>query len=191
MTQRVDNFVFRGIMTAHAIRDLQSSGLLRTPTSTPEEIRDHDLFAAVTEKIRASSKLMQSHYRILYAFENSVRELLMSVFTEADGADWFDKRANSDMKKKYDSRKKDEETNNWHSGRHRHPLFYLDFGDLALLITNHWELFKALFPDQGWVNSRIKETERSRNVVAHTNELASTEGARMEMHLRDWIAQVG
>jgi len=79
VTQRVDNFVFRGIMTAHPIRDLQASGLLRTPTSTPEEIRDHDLFAAVTEKIRASSKLMQSHYRILYTFENSVRELLMSV----------------------------------------------------------------------------------------------------------------
>lgn len=84
-----------------------------------------------------------------------------------------------------------EETNNWHSGRHSHPLFYLDFGDLALLITNHWDLFEALFPDQGWVNSRIKETERSRNVIAHTNELPSTEGARMEMHFRDWIAHVG
>lgn len=191
MKGRVDNFVFRGIMAGHAIRDLQGSGLLRVPASTPEENRDHDLFASVAEKIRSSSKLMQSNYRVLYAFENSIRELLMSVFTEADGLDWFDKRANADMRKKYESRRKSEETNAWHSGRHNHPLFYLDFADLALLITNHWDLFKALFPDQGWVNSRIKDTERTRNVIAHTNELPSTEIARMEMHLRDWIAQVG
>ncbi len=178
-------------MAGHAIRDLQSSGLLRIRTSTPEENRDHDLFASVAEKIRASSKAMQANYRVLYAFENSIRELLISVFTEADGADWFDKRTNVDMKKKFESRRKSEETNMWHCGRHCHPLYYLDFADLALLITNHWELFKALFPDQGWVNSRIKETERTRNVIAHTNELPSTEGARMEMHLRDWISQVG
>lgn len=90
MRGRVDNFVFRGIMAGHAIRDLQSSGFLRVPASTPEENRDHDLFSSVAEKIRVNSKLMQSNYRLLYVFENSVRELLISVFTEADGVDWFD-----------------------------------------------------------------------------------------------------
>ena len=29
------------------------------------------------------------------------------------------------------------EKNQWHTGRNEHPLFYMDFGDLALLIINH------------------------------------------------------
>ena len=179
------------MLGSHAIRDLKTAGVLRSPESPAAEIRDHDLFAAVAEKVRVSSKQMQSYYRILYAFENSVRELISSTFIEADGEAWFDTRATSDMKRKFESRKKDEEANSWHTGRHKHPLFYLDFGDLALLITNHWNLFKDLFPDQGWINSRIRETERTRNVIAHTNELSATEGARLEMHFRDWIAQAG
>ncbi len=55
----------------------------------------------------------------------------------------------------------------------------------------NWPVFKDYFPDQAWVSSRIKESERSRNVIAHTNDLASEEGARLEMHLRDWINQIG
>ena len=61
----------------------------------------------------------------------------------------------------------------------------------ALLIINHWRVFDDFFPDQAWVTSRIKDTERTRNVIAHTNELPAEEGARLEMHLRDWIKQVG
>ena len=95
------------------------------------------------------------------------------------------------MKNKLTKRKSDEEKNQWHTGRNEHPLFYMDFGDLALLIINHWSVFSDFFPDQAWVTSRIKDTERTRNVIAHTNELPAEEGARMEMHLRDWIQQIG
>jgi hypothetical protein len=41
-----------------------------------------------------------------------------------------------------------------------------------------------------WVQSRISEAERTRNVIAHTNVLAAEEGERLEMYLRDWIKQV-
>jgi hypothetical protein len=135
---------------------------------------------------------MQKHFRLLFVFENLVREFIDTTFKDAgDGDTWFDKRATSDMKKKVEDRKKSEEKNQWHVGRNQHPLFYLDFSDLSLLITNHWAVFKDFFPEQGWITSRIKESERTRNVIAHTNELAAEEGLRLEMHLRDWINQVG
>ncbi len=191
MNTRINEFVFKGLMASHAARDLRTAGLLRTPANSPEELRDHDLFVAASDRIRSSSKQMQRYYRLLFVFENSVREFITSSFEEADGENWFDTRSNTEMKKKYENRKQSEEKNSWHVGRNAHPIYYLDFGDLALLIINHWNLFKDLFPDQAWVTSRIKETERTRNVIAHTNELSSAEGSRLEMHLRDWIAQVG
>jgi hypothetical protein len=134
---------------------------------------------------------MQRYYRILYIFENLVREFISNTFSEVDGDNWFERRANKPMKDKYDKRKADEKKNLWHTGRNEHPLFYMDFGDLSLLIINHWDLYSDYFPDQAWIASRIKDTERTRNVIAHTNELPSEEGARLEMHLRDWIKQVG
>jgi len=192
MNPDMNSFVFKGMFTSCVIKDLQTDGLLRTPIYTQEERKEHDLFVSCPRKIRSGSLQMQKYYRLLYVFENLVREFIDATLTDADHKDdWFEGRATTDMKKKVEDRKKSEESNQWHVGRNEHPLFYLDFSDLSLLIINHWSVFKDFFPDQAWVSSRIKETERTRNVIAHTNDLAAEEGDRLEMHLRDWIHQIG
>jgi hypothetical protein len=191
MTPEINNFMLKGIFTSYCIRDLQTAGLLRTPIYTTEERKEHDLFVSCSGKIRSGSLQMQKCFRLLYVFENIVRDFVDSTFSEIDGDNWFEKRSTRDMKDKLDNRKKSEENNQWHVGRNEHPLFYLDFSDLSLLITNHWDVFKDFLPDQAWVTSRIKESERTRNVIAHTNDLPAEEGARLEMHLRDWIKQIG
>lgn len=156
-----------------------------------EERGDHDLFAAISAGIRGASFHMQRYYRLLFVFENLVREFINGRFLELDGADWFDKRANAQMKKRYEERRSTEGKHQWHIGRNTHPIYYLDFGDLGLLIINNWNEFKDLLPNQAWLQSRIQEAERTRNVIAHTNTLAAEEGDRLEMYLRDWIRQVG
>lgn len=191
MEKNINNFTLKGLYASYCVRDLQTSGVLKTPERPASEQRDHDLFVAASEKIRQGSIQMQRYYRILYVFENLVREFISNTFSEIDGDAWFDVRANRAMKDKLEKRKSDETKNLWHTGRNEHPLFYMDFGDLALLIINHWDIFSDYFPDQAWIASRIKDTERTRNVIAHTNELPAEEGARLEMHLKDWIKQVG
>jgi hypothetical protein len=191
MEKHINNFTLKGLYASYCVKDLQTSGILKTPERSTTEQKDHDLFVTASEKIRQGSLQMQRYYRILYIFENLVREFISNTFSEVDGDNWFERRANKPMKDKYDKRKADEKKNLWHTGRNEHPLFYMDFGDLSLLIINHWDLYSDYFPDQAWIASRIKDTERTRNVIAHTNELPSEEGARLEMHLRDWIKQVG
>ena len=191
MRTRLNDFAFRGILTGYSVREMQARGVLRAPVSIKQEQKDQDLLAAIPEVIRTSSLLMQRDYRLLYVFENLVREFISSRLSEVDGDTWFDKRASTGMKKKVEDRKTDEQKNNWHSGRNEHPIFYLDFGDLGLLIQNHWAEFKDFFDNQTWVLSRVQEAERTRNVIAHTNVLASEEAQRLEMYLRDWIRQVG
>lgn len=192
MNSETNNFVLKGIFASYAVSDMQTAGLLRTPLYTQEERKEHDLFVSAPEKIRSGSLQMQRYYRLLYVLENLVREFIDTTFRDKDLTDdWWDKRATADMKKKVESRQKSEERNQWHVGRNDHPLFYLDFSDLSLLITNQWTVFKDFFPDQAWVSARITDSERTRNVIAHTNDLAAEEGARLEMHLRDWINQIG
>src|SRR5690349_3439720 len=105
MSKTLNDFVFRGLLTAHAIRDLRTAGLLRPPSVNSQERKDIDLFAPLPEEIRNSSIEMQRYYRLLYVFENSVREFISSRLSEVDGEDWFSKRSTSDMKKKVESRK--------------------------------------------------------------------------------------
>lgn len=190
MKTQVSDFMFRGLLVTHSIRDMEAVGLVRSRISSSEERGDLDLFAPVSEEVRAGSLYMQRCYRLLYVLENVVREFVREVLEEIDGDTWFDKRASAVMKKKVEDRKSAEAKNQWHIGRNAHPIFYLDFGDLSLLIQTHWVEFKDLVPNQSWAVSRLQDAERSRNVIAHTNVLSDEEVVRVEMHVRDWIRQV-
>ncbi|UTD13673.1 hypothetical protein HO345_12155 [Treponema denticola] len=185
-----DSFVLRGIFTSYAIKDMQANGTLVSPTLTHIEKKEIDLYSSLPEKIRSGSLEMSKYYRYLFALENTLRDFINDVFTENKGIDWFDTIASSDMKRKIQQRKDKEIKNRWHIGRNPQSIYYLDFGDLGLLITNNWELFKFSFPDQHWINNRMNECERSRNVIAHTNIIDSQEAERLTMYLRDIIKQI-
>jgi hypothetical protein len=152
---------------------------------------DVDMFASVSESIRAGSIYMQRCYRLLFVLENMVREFVQDVLVEKDGVDWFEQRASQATKKKVQDRKDAESRNHWHTGRNTHSVNYIDFGDLALLLQTHWPEFKDLLPGQAWAVSRLNDAERSRNVIAHTNVLSNQELARLEMIVNDWIKQIG
>jgi hypothetical protein len=191
MTGDVRDFAFRGFLAVHSCRDMQSQGLLHKPLSPVAQRHDVDLLAPVQESVRNAAIQMQRAYLLLFVLENIVRELISSRLVEADGDDWFDKRATAPMKAKVDDRKQKEQRDLWHTGRNKQPIYYLDFGDLSKIIVNHWSQFEDLLPSQPWVQSRLDEAEKSRNVIAHTNVLSSEEVDRLEMYLSDWIRQIG
>ncbi|PHS72999.1 MAG: hypothetical protein COB22_03720 [Cycloclasticus sp.] len=189
----IKSFVFSGLLANYATKDMEASGLLRGRAVSGEERKDQDLLSSVEENIRAGAKAMQRSFRTLFVLENVVRSLIDARLKDKYGSNWFDSEATATapMKGKLKDRKAKEEKNQWHTGRNKEPLFYMDFSDLAKLIVNNWTEFDDLLPTQSWVQSRLDEAERSRNVIAHTNILSSEEASRLEMYLRDWIKQIG
>lgn len=191
MNGNLRDFVFRGFLAVHSCRDMQTQGLLHQPLRPLSQRHDIDLLAPVQESVRNAAHQMQRAYLLLFTLENVVRELITSRLEESYGADWFEKRATTPMKTKVTDRKQKEERDLWHTGRNKLPIYYLDFGDLSKLIVNHWVRFEDLLPGQPWVQARLDEAEKSRNVIAHTNVLAAEEVDRLEMYLTDWIKQIG
>ncbi len=191
MSEGIRDFALRGVLATHACRDMQAQGLLHRPFSVAAERHDIDLLAPVQEKIRSGALQMQRAYLLLFVLENIVRDLITARFLESDGSDWFEKRATAPMKRTVEERKQKEQRDMWHTGRNKEQLYYLDFGDLSKLIINHWSNFEDLLPGQPWVQSRLDEAEKSRNVIAHTNVLSSEEVDRLEMYVSDWIKQTG
>ena len=191
MSGGVRDFALRGVLASHAIRDLQAQGLLHRPMSPSDQRHDIDLLAPVQEKVRNSALEMQRAYLLLFVLENIVRNLISEKLLDEDGPDWFMKRATSQMRSKVAERKQKEVKDAWHTGRNKQEIYYLDFGDLSRLIINHYALFEELLPNQPWVQSRLDEAEKSRNVIAHTNVLSPEEVDRLELYLNDWIKQIG
>ena len=179
------------MLARHAITDLEVAGLLHGRLSTVPDRVESELFLSVQEAIRSGSLQMQRAYRILFVLENTIRDLISKRFEEKEGPDWFEVLVSNQMKQKVEQRREQEARNQWHAGRNAGGIFYLDFGDLSKLMTTHWALFEDLLPNQAWVQARLEEAERSRNVIAHTNVLSAEEVGRLELYLRDWIRQVG
>ena len=192
MNGNLRDFVFRGFLGVHACRDMQTQGLLHQPLSSVSQRHDIDLLAPIQESVRNAALQMQRAYLLLFTLENIVRELITSRLEESNGADWFEKCATNQMKTKVTDRKQKEDRDLWHTGRNKLPIYYLDFGDLSKLIVNNWLQFEdLLLPGQPWVQARLDEAEKSRNVIAHTNVLAPEEVDRLEMYLTDWMKQIG
>jgi hypothetical protein len=193
-SRRVIRAKSKGYFKLHpaATEELERAvGYLFAPSATPP--RSFPTPAEVpffSQAEVALSRDMSEIYVYLFCIENSARNLIRSILEAAHGVDWWSQVRTRDMEKKVQDRTKEEQRNKWHQPRGRHPLNYLDFGDLKDLICNNWPYFKSIFPDQHWVVARLTELEKSRNVIAHNNVLGDIEIGRIRLYFGDWCRQV-
>ncbi len=96
----------------------------------------------------------------------------------------------ANVRKRVENKKAEIESNKWHQAMIGADINHTLFGDLSSIMFAQWEEFEELFPDQHWVQVRLNELERSRNVIAHGNELPDSEIERLEQYLSDWVRQV-
>lgn len=140
--------------------------------------------------INEAKKMAEDVYPIFYVFENSIRNLILTVMSKKYGNDWWESKTPSAIKKNVEGRLKKENKNRWHSSRRGvHKIFYTDFGDLQSIIIANWPDFKDLFPRQDWITSKFSDLELSRNIIAHNNPLQEDDIKRVESYFKDWIKQ--
>jgi hypothetical protein len=135
---------------------------------------------------------MADIYPDVYIFENLVRHIVVSELEKKHGKNWWiaPNVIPSQIVKKVADRKTKEGANRWHSERGSHEIFYSDFGDLSAIISVNWNEFKVIFPSLRWIQTRLEETELSRNIIAHNNPLPKKESDRIKMFLDDLKRQV-
>ncbi|MBU2583684.1 MAG: hypothetical protein KJ622_18400 [Alphaproteobacteria bacterium] len=68
---------------------------------------------------------------------------------------------------------------------------FVDFGNIARIIVNNWDHFRAVIPSQHWLPQRMEEIEKSRNFIAHNRMLLPGEFQRLYMYITDWNSVVG
>ncbi|MGH6963020.1 MAG: Swt1 family HEPN domain-containing protein [Phenylobacterium sp.] len=185
----VRQFVFDAMLLQDDFRRLRNDGIdidLPSEAKLIERASESDF----SPRILASASKMASVYVLVFALENSARELIADRLRERKGANWWDSVPASVRKKVAELRSK-EKSNRYHTERSTELLGYTFFGNLAQTIIANWDEFSDLFPDQAWVTSRFNDLELSRNIVMHTGILPEFEIDRVESIARDWLRQVG
>ena len=140
--------------------------------------------------VRSDALEMARLYTLLFCLENSARQLIEDRLKERFGETWWTEGVQSGVRSTAEQRQRDAESNAWLADAYRDRVMtFVDFGDLAKIITNRWDVFSDLIPDQSWLTQRFSEMERARNAVAHHRSLDAEEFRRLYIHIRDWTRQ--
>lgn len=139
---------------------------------------------------RNSALYMSRAYAIMFCFEQSVREMIVTRLSERD-ADWWVKYVPQKVRSNAESRQRNSEENSWLEGDNKDLMGFVDFNGLADIIVNSWAEFEDLIPAQQWLKQRMNELEHARNFIAHNRSLSHSDFQRIEMYIKDWNKQVG
>jgi len=183
-------FVFNGFLLDDSLTKLEEDGIsVRRGDKIQPIARINE--AEFSPVIIHNASRMSSVYIVFFCLENAVRELIQDRLSERRGISWWVDAIPTKIQDHVKGLKEKEEINRYHAQRSSSLIGYTTFGNLSQIITNNWNDFSDLFPDQHWINSRFKDLEMSRNIIMHTGLLPEIEIERIESIARDWIRQVG
>ena len=154
--------------------------------------REFENFAAIlsTRKIQ-EAVAMAPTYILLYALENSIREVIDQTMTSKHGRDWWDSFATSSLLRKVEGHMSDDQKDRWHQRRGSRPIDYLDMKDLkSLMRAIQEEFIPDIIPDLEWFIHLIDEVYKSRCVVCHMNPLSQVNISAVKLRCIHWQQQV-
>lgn len=183
-------FAFRGQLADEALDAAGRSRFAHVAESEAEMAATLSL-GLLDEELVSAARHMSTVYTAIAAFENSARTLVTGAMLEGKGENWWDEAVSSRVQKKAEGRQEEDERNRFHSQRGSDPINYTDLTDLLNIINANWELFEPFLPSPEWAKSIFEAIERSRNVIMHSGTLGREDVARVGIHIRDWITQVG
>lgn len=191
MEDQIYSFVLRGNLTKVAMEKTQ---LLKNNIGSKyinSEIAEHLSINLLDDGHVKISKKMAEVYVAITSFENMVRDFIEKTLSEEKGEEWWKTCVSEAIRKKAESRRKEEEKIKWHQQRGDRILNYTEMGDLNNIIAQNWEKFEDYLNNLEWARQIINTLERSRNVIMHGGELGDRDIERVGTNIRDWVNQVG
>lgn len=150
------------------------------------ETDDPVLPIQIAEEADAMAKL----YPYVYAFENSVRNIICIVMHRKHGKNWWKNRVGARIKRDVERNKTTEKKNAWHGKWKPHDIYYTELDDLRSIIASNPKIFEGITPPLNVLEGFFREMEMSRNTIAHNNPLEKDDVERLKLNYRSWIRQI-
>jgi hypothetical protein len=147
---------------------------------------DSRFFPQFEESLRREAAEMAKHYELFYCLEKSIRQLIMDVFEDGAGDDWWEQRVPQVVRenaKKSIKRERESAV----TPRSDSPIDYTTFGELGEIIKSNRDIFGSVFQDPKGVERVLSNLNSLRNPIAHCSPLAEDEILRLELSVKDWL----
>lgn len=183
-------FVYKGLLSQESLDKAGRREKEHLGAAGAELINEKLSLGMLDEDAILKAQRMSLVYTAIHAFENMVRDFVMSAMIECYKEDWWE-NVSGKIKTKVKKRIEDESKLRWHGARGGSEIEYCDFGDLSSIIVTNWTIFEPILVDMEWAKSLLAILERSRNVVMHGGDLALQDIERIGGNIRDWVRQAG
>lgn len=187
---KMRQFVFSGLLLQDSLETLEKDGISVRKSGDLVPV-SHVVEADFSPKIWHDANSMASVYQAIFCIENTLRSFIVERMSERYGLDWWEEKVGSKIKKAVKSLKEEEQKNKFFSSRSDSEIGYTMLGNLGSIITDNWEDFSDIIPNQAWLNSRMQDLEMARNIVMHTGVLPQDEIERITSIVRDILRQIG
>lgn len=125
-------------------------------------------------------------YKLLFVFEEYLRELVVSSLTEAFSEAWWDKIP-TDVQEYVSGLEQTEETKRWMAIGSRDKSALLTLPQLVRVIDVNWKVtFEPVLRDRALLNE-ARTIVHLRNTICHMSEVSDEEHERIKMVMRDWF----
>ncbi|MCM1296494.1 MAG: Swt1 family HEPN domain-containing protein [Muribaculaceae bacterium] len=185
MNDDLYSFVMRGELTKSALDKTQIVSKHSSSDVLSQEYIPSLALDILDDENVNSAKLMATVYTAIAAFENTVRQFVVKVLLEHKGENWWQDCVSDKIRRTAESRKKEEEKVHWHTPRGDSMINYTEFGDLASIMGQNFDLFEVHIVSLEWARQIFSTIERSRNVIMHSGELGKRDIKRIGTNIRD------
>jgi hypothetical protein len=140
------------------------------------------------QAVRIEAAEASEHYEVIYCLEQSIRKLITETLQDAAGPDWWNSgKVPQEVQQEVAKRLKTEKESGM-TQRSTELIDYTTFGELSVIISANWDLFKTVLTDQRAVARVLANLNLLRNPVAHCSPMAADEVERLRLSVKDWFA---
>ena len=185
------SFGMSGLMIGEELRGLEQKFNVDLGHVGRPKVQDPtEYYPQFEQSVRAEASAMSSHYELFYCLEQSIRKLISETLQEAEGANWWDAKVPADIVKSVRDNIQREEDSGV-TRRSDEPIDYTTFGQLSVIITSNWALFRTIFNSRRAVELVMKSLNVLRGPIAHCCPLSEDEVVRLNLAVKDWFRMIG
>jgi hypothetical protein len=143
----------------------------------------------IDDSILSDAKKMGEFYRIFYAIENDIRQLIGETMDAAFPDGWWSANTPQAVRDNVEKNKAREESEGI-PPRSTKNIDYTTFGELGEIIKENWNIFSGIFSNasKSRVLRVVNRLNLARGPIAHCGILPVEEVVRLKLTVRDWYS---
>lgn len=188
----VRSFGMSGYLITEELKRIEHRfGIELGHTRGPEDASAVEYYPQFEQEVRAEAAEMSEHYELIYCLEQSIRKLITETLHDAAGTDWWNSgKIPSEIHKEVATRVQ-REAESGMTQRSDALLDYTNFGELSVIITSNWDLFKTVLSNQRAVTRVLNNLNLLRGPIAHCCPISQDEIERLRLSVKDWFRMIG